>query len=66
MSSVLTTPSILPPDAAPPMASVVATNHETTHMALVASNAFGGLGGAHRFVIDASSLHIVVNATINK
>ena len=48
------------------MAPLVATNHETTHVASATSNASGGPGGAHRFVIDASSSHIVVDATINK
>ena len=65
MSSVRTTPSILPPDA-PPMAPLVATNYETDNVASATSNASGGPGGAHRFVIDASSSHIVVDATINK
>ena len=65
MSSVRTTPSILPPDA-PPMAPLVATNYETGNVASATSNASGGPGGAHRFVIDASSSHIVVDATINK
>ena len=65
MSSVRTTPSILPPDA-PPMAPLVATNYETDNVASAMSNASGGPGGAHRFVIDASSSHIVVDATINK
>jgi hypothetical protein len=48
------------------MAPLVATNYETTNVAPAQSNASGGPGGAHRFVIEASSLHIVVNATINK
>jgi hypothetical protein len=29
-------------------------------------NASGGPGGAHRFVIDATSSHVIVNMTINK
>ena len=65
MSSVRISPSPQPPDA-PPMAPLVATNHETTNVASATSNASGGPGGAHRFVIDASSSHIVVDATINK
>jgi hypothetical protein len=35
-------------------------------VASATSNASGGPGGAHRFVIDASSSHIVVDTTINK
>jgi hypothetical protein len=48
------------------MAPLVATDHETGNMAPATSNASGGPGGAHRYVIDASSSHIVVDATINK
>jgi hypothetical protein len=65
MSSVRISPSILPPDA-PPMAPLVATNHETDNVVSATSNVSGGPGGAHRFVIDASSSQIVVDATINK
>jgi hypothetical protein len=48
------------------MAPLVATNYETGNVASATSNASGGPGGAHRFVIDASSSHIVVDTTINK
>jgi hypothetical protein len=48
------------------MAPLVTTNYETGNMAPATSNASGRPGGAHRFVIDASSSHIVVDATINK
>ena len=65
MSSVHNTPSPQPPDL-PPLPPLVATPHETDDVASATSNASGGPGGAHRFVIDASSSHIVVDATINK
>ncbi len=65
ISSVRISPSPHPPDASP-MAPLVATDHETSNVAPATSNASGGPGGAHRFIIDASSSHIVVDATINK
>jgi hypothetical protein len=48
------------------MAPLVATNYETRNVVSATSNASGRPGGAHRFVIDTSSSHIIVNATINK
>ena len=64
MSSVPISPSPHPPDASP-MAPLVATDHETGNV-VPATSASGGPGGAHRFVIDASSSHIVIDATIDK
>ena len=62
MSSVPTTPSTLPPGARP-LAQIVANTHETNDAASTTSNSSGGLNGAHRFVVVASSSHIVVDAT---
>jgi hypothetical protein len=62
MSSVPTTPSTLP-HGAPPLPPLVANTHETDNVALATSNSAGGLNGAHRFVVVALSLHIVVDAT---
>ena len=64
MSSVQNTPPTLPPDASP-LAPLVTNTYKTVTIASATSNASGGPNGAHRFVVVASSSHIVVDATCN-
>ncbi len=62
MSSVPTTPSTLPLGARP-LAQIVANTHEAGNAVSMTSNSSGGLNGAYRFDVVASSSHIVVDAT---
>jgi hypothetical protein len=41
------------------MAPVIATNHEMINVALATSNASGGPGGAHRFVMVDFFYHVL-------
>jgi hypothetical protein len=64
MSLARSSPSTLPPDA-PPLAPLVANTYETNTAMSATLNPSGGLSGAHRFVVVASSSHFVVDATSN-
>jgi hypothetical protein len=51
------------PPGAPPLAPLDANTHAGVHLASATSNSSGGLSGAHRFVVIASSSHVVIDTT---
>jgi hypothetical protein len=62
MSSTRDSPPTLPPNT-PSLAPLDAITYAVGTVVSATSNPSGGLSGTHRFIVVASSLHFVVNAT---
>jgi hypothetical protein len=62
MSSTCNTPPTLPPDA-PPLAPLDSNTYVAGTAVSAMLNSSGGPNGTHRFVVVASLLHFVINAT---
>ncbi len=62
MSSTRNSPPTLPPDA-PPLAPLDTNTYAAGTVVSVTTNPSGGLSGTHRFVVVASTLHFVIDAT---